>query len=116
MLVSLILGGLMWALSAIGFIIGVVIEGAPLIEPGPFWWYGVLYVSVVFLGLPGWVLALVAWRKTRRSELGFKWGVAGGLMMALTGHMLLPGALAITGGVFSGRKPATESSTAEIGQ
>ena len=116
LLVSFILGGLMWALSAIGFIIGVVIEGAPLIEPGPFWWYGVLYVSVVFLGLPGWVLALVAWRKTRRSELGFKWGVAGGLIMALTGHMLLPGALAITGGVLSGRKPASESSAAETEQ
>jgi len=36
--------------------------------------------------------------------------------MALTCVMLLPGVLAIIGGVFSGRKPATESSTAEIGQ
>jgi hypothetical protein len=117
LLVSFILGGLMWVLSAIGFIIGVVIGGAPLIEePGPFWWYGVLYVSVVFLGLLGWVLALAAWRKMRRGESGLKLGMVGGVIMALTGHMLLPGALAIIGGVFSGRKPAIESSTAAIGQ
>jgi hypothetical protein len=116
LLVSFIFGVLMWALSAIGFIIGVVIGGAPLIETGPFWWYGVLYVSVVFLGLPGWVLARAAWKKTKRGESGLKWGVAGGVMMALTGHMLLPGLLAIIGGVFSGRKSDTESSTAETGQ
>ena len=116
LLVSLIFGGLMWVLSAIGFIIGVVIGGAPLIEPGPFWWYGVLYVSVVFLGLPGWVLARAAWRKTKRGESGLKWGVAGGVMMAVTGHMLLPGLLAIIGGVFSGREPASEPGTAEIEQ
>jgi hypothetical protein len=36
--------------------------------------------------------------------------------MALTGLMLLPGALAITGGVLSGREPGTEPSTAAIGQ
>ena len=117
LLVSFILGGLMWVLSAIGFIIGVIIGGAPLIEePGPFWWYGVLFVSVFFLGLPGWVLTLAAWRKTKRDESGLKFGVAGGVIMALTGQMLLPGLLAITGGVFSGRKLATESSTAETGQ
>jgi hypothetical protein len=34
--------------------------------------------------------------------------------MALTGIMLLPGALAITGGALSRRKLASESSTAEI--
>jgi hypothetical protein len=116
LLVSFILGGVMWALLATGFIIGVVIEGAPLIEPGPFWWYNMLAVLVVFLGLPGWILADVGWRKTKRGESGFKWGVAGGVMMALTGIMLLPGALAIIGGVFSGRKPVAEPSTAEIGQ
>jgi hypothetical protein len=116
LLVSFILGGVMWALLATGFIIGVVIEGAPLIEPGPFWWYNMLAVLVVFLGLPGWVLALVAWKKTRRGESGFKWGVAGGVIMAVTGVMLLPGVLAIIGGVFSGREPATESGTAAIGQ
>jgi hypothetical protein len=36
--------------------------------------------------------------------------------MALTGIMLLPGVLAIIGGVFSGRKPATEPGTAAIEQ
>jgi len=117
LLVSFILGGLMWVLSAIGFIIGVVIGGAPLIEePGPFWWYGVLFVSVFFLGLPGWVLTLVGWRKTKRGGSGLKLGMAGGVMMALTGHMLLPGILAIIGGVFSGRKPASEPVTAAIEQ
>jgi len=116
LLVSFILGGLMWALSAIGFAIGVVIRGAPLIEPGPFWWYGVLYVSVVFLGLPGWVLAFAAWRETKRGESGFKWGMCGGVIMALTGLMLLPGILAIIGGVFSGRKPVGEPGAAAIGQ
>jgi len=95
----------------------MVVRGFPVIEqPGPFWWYSILFVSVVFLGLPGWILALVAWRKIRRGESGLKWGVAGGVMMALTGQMLLPGALAITGGVLSRRKPANESSTAEVGQ
>jgi len=71
---------------------------------------------VLFLGLPGWILALVAWRKTKRGESGLRWGVAGGVMMALTGIMLLPGALAITGGVLSRRKPASEPSTAAIGR
>jgi len=115
LLVSFILGGVMWALLAIAFIIGVVIRGAPAISP-EFWWDDILATSVVFLGLPGWVLTLVAWRKTKRGESGFKWGVAGGVMMALTGFMLLPGALAIIGGVFSGRKPAGESDTAAIEQ
>jgi hypothetical protein len=117
LLVSFIFGVLMWAPSAIGFIIHVVIGGAPIIEePGPFWWYGVLFVSVFFLGLPGWVLTRAAWKKTKRGESGLKWGVAGGIMMALTGIMLLPGLLAIVGGVFSGREPAIESGTTEIEQ
>jgi hypothetical protein len=117
LLVGFILGGLMWASGAVAFLINVGIRGGPLIEdPGPFWWGSILYASVIFLGLPGWILALVAWRKMRRGESGFKWGVAGGIMMAVTGLMLLPGALAITGGVFSGREPATEPGTAEIGQ
>jgi hypothetical protein len=68
------------------------------------------------LGLPGWILALVAWRKAKRGESGLKWGVAGGVIMSLTGLMLLPGVLAIAGGVFSRRKLASESSTALIGQ
>ena len=116
LLVSFIFGVLMWALLAIGFIIGVGIGGLPIIEPGPGWWYGILAASVVFLGLPGWVLTLAAWKKTKRGESGLKLGVAGGVIMALTGIMLLPGVLAITGAVFSARKPAKESSTAAIEQ
>jgi hypothetical protein len=117
LLVSFILGGLMWAGGVVWFFIIVVIRGVPVPgEPGPSWWYSILYVSVVFLGLPGWILALVAWRKMRRGESGLKLGVAGGVIMALAGIMLLPGVLAIIGGVLSRRKPASEYSSAVIGQ
>ena len=117
LLVSFILGGLMWVGGVVWFFIIVVIRGVPVPgEPGTSWWYSILYVSVVFLGLPGWILALAAWRRMRRGESGLKLGVAGGVIMAVTGFMLFPGALAITGGVLSGRKPASESITAVIGQ
>jgi len=117
LLLGFALGVWMWVSGAVVFFMNVVVRGFPVIEqPGPFWWYSILFVSVAFLGLPGWVLTLVGWRKTRRGESGLKWGVAGGVIMALTGIMLLPGALAIIGGVFSGRKPATEPSTVAIGQ
>jgi len=113
LLVGFILGGIIWVLFALMFLIGRV----PLIVTGSeFWWERIVTRLVLFLGLPGWVLARVAWRKTKVDKFGFKWGVAGGVMMALTGIMLLPGVLAIIGGVLSGRKPASESSTAEIGQ
>ena len=116
LLVSFILGGVIWVLFAVLFLLAVVISrGIPAIGPD-FWWGDLLGRLVVFLGLLGWVLTLVAWRKTKRGESGLKWGVAGGIMMAMTGYMLLPGALAINGGVFSGRKPTDESSTAEIEQ
>jgi hypothetical protein len=115
LLIGFILGGVTWVFFAVMFLLGVVIGGVPAIGPD-FWWLDMLSTLVVFLGLFGWVLTLVAWRKTKRGESGFKWGVAGGVIMALTGIMLLPGALAITGGVLSGRKPASEPSTAEIGQ
>jgi hypothetical protein len=113
LLVVFILGGLIWAQGAVVLFMNVIIRGFPIIEePGPFWWYSILFVSVVFLGLPGWILALAAWRKIRRGECGLKLGVAGGVIMALTGVMLLPGVLAIIGGVLSGREPASGSSTA----
>jgi len=116
LLVSFILGGVIWVLLAVYFLLAVIISrGIPAIEPD-FWWFDLLGMSVVFLGLPGWILALVAWRKTKRGESGFKWGVAGGVIMALTGVMLLPGALAIIGGVLSGRKPALEPGIAETAQ
>jgi len=115
LLLSFILGETIWVILAVAFLIGVVIRGAPAIGPD-FLWPDILYTSVVFLGLPGWVLTLFAWSKPKRGDSGLKLGVAGGVIMALTGVMLLPGALAITGGVFSGRKPAIESSTAAIEQ
>ena len=114
LLVSFILGGVIWVVVGVLHVTGVVITEIPLIEP-EFWWESILLALVAFLGLPGWVLALAAWRKTKRGESGFKWGVAGGVMMALTGWMLLPGALAIAGGVLSGRKPVGEPGPAAIG-
>jgi hypothetical protein len=116
LLVSFALGVWMWASSAVGVILTVVNEGALVIEPGPLWWVNILHTLVTFIGPVGWVLALVAWRKTKRGESGLKLGVAGGVIMALTGLMLLPGALAVTGGVLSKRKPTDESGTAEIAQ
>jgi hypothetical protein len=116
LLLSFIMGAIIWAVFAAAFLAGVVISrGVPAIEPY-FWWFDLLNRLVVFLGLPGWVLANVAWKKAKRGNSGFKWGVAGGVIMALTGIMLLPGVLAIIGGVFSGRKPATEPGTAAIEQ
>ena len=116
LLVSFIFGVLIWVYFATGFILVVVIsKEIPAIEPG-FWWFDLLTRLVVFLGLPGWVLALVAWKKTKVDKSGLKLGVAGGVMMAVTGIMLLPGVLSIIGGVLSRRKTASESGTAEIGQ
>jgi len=113
LLVSFILGGIIWVLFAMMFLVGRV----PLtVIWSEFWWEQIVTRLALFLGLPGWVLALVAWRKTRRGESGLKWGVVGGVLMALTGIMLLPGVLAIIGGVFSGRKPASEPGTAAIAQ
>jgi hypothetical protein len=116
LLVSFIMGGVIWVLLALVFFIGVaILREVPAIGPD-LWWFDLLMMSVVFLGLPGWVITLIAWRKTKRDESGLKLGVAGGVIMALTGVMLLPGLLAIIGGVFSRRKPAAESSTVEIEQ
>jgi hypothetical protein len=116
LLVSFILGGAIWTVLTVGFLTGVLTFGGPVIEPGPFWWQSILCVSVVFLGLPGWALALDAWRNTKRREPGLKLGVAGGVTMALTGIMLLPGALAIIGGVLSRRKPAIEAGVGAVEQ
>jgi len=116
LLVSFSLRIWMWASSAIGIIIYVVNEGALIIEPGPMWWANILHTLVTFVGAAGWILTVIAWKKTKVDKSGFRWGVAGGVIMALTGLMLLPGALAITGGVLSGRKPVSEPSTVAIGQ
>jgi hypothetical protein len=109
--VSFILGLVIWVPLAVLFLLAVVIRGVSAVSSES--WYDILVTLVIFLGLPGWVLARAAWKKTRVDKSGFKWGVAGGVIMALTGLMLLPGALAIAGGVLSGGKAASESSTAE---
>lgn len=115
LLVSFILGGITWALVGAWFL-QIVSRSGWASAVNPFDWAGLLLRLVVFLGFPGWVLSFVGWRKTVRGKSGLVWSVVGGVMMGVTGYMLLPGALAITGGVLSGRKPATESSAAEIGQ
>jgi len=115
LLVSVVVGGVIWVVLAVTFLIAVVVRGGPAADP-ELWWSDILATSVVFLGLPGWILARVAWKKTKVDKSGPKWGVAGGVIMALTGVMLLPGVLAIIGGVLSGRKPASESSAAETGR
>jgi hypothetical protein len=110
------MGEVIWVVLAMAFLTGVVISGeVPAIGPY-FWWTDLLSTSVVFLGLPGWVLADIAWRKTKRGESGFKWDVAREVIMALTGLMLLPSTLAIIGGVLSRRKPAIEPGIAETAQ
>jgi len=116
LLVSFSLGIWMWASSAIGIIIYVVNEGALIIEPGPMWWANMLHALVTFVGAAAWILTVIGWRKTRKGESGFRCGLAGGVMMVLTGIMLFPGVLAIIGGVLSGRKAATETRTGAIEQ
>ena len=112
LLVGFILGVITWVLFAVMFLLG----GRVLLRVigHEFWWEQIDSMLVLLAGLPGWVLALVAWRKTKVDKSGFKWGVAGGVLMALTGIMLFPGVLAIIGGVLSKRKSAIEPSTAEI--
>jgi hypothetical protein len=116
LLVSFSLGIWLWASSAVGIIRYVVNEGTLIMEPGPMWWVNILHTLVTFVGMAGWILAVIAWKKTRRDESGLKLGVAGGVLMALTGLLLLPGALAITGGVFGRRKPASEPGTTAVEQ
>jgi hypothetical protein len=116
LLVSFTLGLYLWLSPVVGVTIYLINKGTVIMEPGPLWWSNVLGVVTALVGTVGWVLALVAWRKARRGESGFRWGVAGGVIMALTGLMLLPGALAIIGGVLSRRKSASESSAAAIAQ
>jgi hypothetical protein len=114
--VSFILGVVYWALLAAVFLAGVVITGEiPAIAPDP-WWGDILSILVVFLGLPGWIVTRAAWKKTKADKSGLRWGVAGGVMMALTGIMLLPGVLAVIGGVHSGRQASGQPGSGEIGQ
>jgi hypothetical protein len=120
LLVGWTLGVLNWATAAVGLTVVVVVGGVSLADlvqqSGTLWWYGVLAVSVVFLGFPGWIIALLAWRKGTRGESGFILGVAGGAVMALTGVMLLDGVLAIVGAVLSRHKSAVEPVTNTMAQ
>jgi len=115
LLVSFILGAITWAVVGGMYIRFVVAIGVPfahmLFFPSS---YTTLRTLVLFVGLLGWILALTAWRETRRGKSGFRWGLTGGVMMAVTGFMLLPGALTITGGVFSRRQAASEPGAAEV--
>ena len=115
LLVSFILGAITWATLGAVFL-WIVLSHGWASAMNVWLWDNVLRTSVVFLGLPGWVLALVAWRKTKRGESGLRWGVVGGIVMAVTGFMLLPGLLAIGGAALSRRKPNGETSTAAIQQ
>ena len=114
-LFSFILGALGWAVVTAMFFSAMLVGGVLPIQTES-WWFEVLFVSVIFLGLPGWILAYVGWRKTRVERSGLGLSVGGGAIMSLTGIMLLPGVLAIIGGVFSRRTHATEPTAAEIGE
>jgi len=113
LLVSFILGAITWVVIGGTYIRFMVIIGVPFIRVLFFSWYTILRTLVLFVGLLGWIFALTAWRKTGRGESGFRWSLAGGVIMALTGFMLVPGALAIMGGVFGQRKAARKPGTTE---
>lgn len=115
LLVSFILGGITWATLSAVFLWNVVDFGW-VSTVNLSLWNDLLRTSVVFLGLPGWVLALVAWRKTKGGQSGLIRGVAGGILMAVTGFMLLPGLLAIAGGALSRQRNPAEHATAAIQQ
>lgn len=118
LLVGLVIGGFFWfpkVGEVIRAIINVVRRGWPTpIELGSVSWYHILWMSFIFVGLIGWILVLFGWRKTRRGESALKLSVTGGVIMALTEVMLLPGLLAIVGGVFSRHRSTTESNTAAV--
>ncbi|MFU8796003.1 MAG: hypothetical protein ACNA7X_01740 [Dehalococcoidia bacterium] len=113
LLVSWILGAAIWVLPTVVLLLTTIMSGEfPTVDPRS-WWVDLLNMSVVFLGLPGWILTRAAWKKTKADQSGLKRGVAGGVLMALTGIMLLPGILAILGGAVSRREPTRQLSTAE---
>ena len=116
LLVAFTLGLYLWLSPVVGVIIYLINKETIIMEPGPLWWSNILGLVTALLGILGWVLALIAWLKTRRGESGFKWGLAGGVIMVGTGLMLVPGVMAIIGGVLSRRRHATELGTAGIWQ
>jgi len=110
LLVGFAIGILFWLGAALS-VIGAVVTGW-------YWglwsdilairWASILYASAAVLGLAGWILVLLGWRRTRRGETGFRRGLAGGIVMAVTGVMLLPGVVSIIGAVLSRREPASK--------
>jgi hypothetical protein len=107
LLVSFILGSIFWGVIG-GTYIRFFVIGLPFPRVLFFSWYAILHTLVLFGGLLGWIFAVTAWRKAGRRESGLGWGLAGGVIMVVSGLMLLPGALAITGGVFSRHMVAGE--------
>jgi hypothetical protein len=106
LLVSFILGSIFWAVIG-GTYIRFFVIGLPFPRVLFHSWYAILHTLVLLIGIVGWIFVLAAWRMTGRGESGLGWGLAGGVIMAVTGSMLLPGALAITGGVSSRREAAS---------
>jgi hypothetical protein len=116
LLLSFIFGAIAWAIVAWPAINYFVVSGVSFTHVFIFpWRYVALPVLFLFAGALGWAFALIAWRKTRSRESGFNWGLAGGILMAVSGIMLLPGVLAITGGIISRRKAAREPAVREQG-
>ena len=113
LLVSWILGAVIWVLPTVVLLLVAVTGGEVFALDPRWWWEELLTMSVVFLGLPGWILARAAWKKTKADKSALRWGVAGGVLMVLTGIMLLPGIIAIIGGVLSRHKPSRQLSAAE---
>jgi hypothetical protein len=112
LLVAFTLGLYSWLSAVVGVIIYLTNKGTIIMEPGHLWWSSILGLVTALLGTLGWALALIAWPKTRRGESGFKWGLAGGVIMVGTGLMLVPGVMAIIGAVLSGRRHAMGAGTA----
>ena len=113
LLISFILGAVFWVvlggiqisyLATVGFSLAHV-----LFFPS---WTAIFPSLVLFVGLIGWLFVLGAWRKARRGESGFEWGLAGGVLMVITGFMMLPGTLAITGAVVRRREFVTSEAMA----
>jgi hypothetical protein len=109
LLVGFGLGAATWAVVSGLYTRLMVITGAPFMQlPFTPLAYNIFRTLVLVIGLVGWVLAFTAWRKTRTGKSGYRWAMIGGILMAVTGLMLLPGVLSIAGGVLS-RDTAVEA-------
>ncbi len=111
LLVGFAIGILMW-LGPLLTVVSAAVTGVwswELMPDVPAWvWGGILYNSAAIVGLVGWILALLGWRRTRKGETGFRRGLAGGILMAVTGVMLLPGVVSIIGAGLSRRELLVE--------